>query len=73
MTTAIVIAVFALILAIDYWPLKSKLPVKDKIVYGAIMLCSLCVLILYTLDIPVPSPTPWIIKGIEQIIPSLNQ
>ena len=56
MLTAIVLALFALTAALDWLPgVKSK-PQKETFVYGLLWTVALVVLLLYSLDIPVPSP-----------------
>jgi len=56
MLTAIVLALFALTAALDWLPgVKSK-PKKETFVYGLMWTVALVVLLLHSLDIPVPSP-----------------
>ena len=73
MTTAIVVVLFAFILVKDIFPHWKSTEVKDKIIYCAFMLASFSVLILYTFNIPVPSPTDPIRNLIDAIFPTLNQ
>ena len=73
MLTAIVVIVFAAVIAMDYLPLNRIISLKEKWIYGSFMLLSLCVLVLYSLDIAVPSPSDLIIGILESIIPTLKQ
>ncbi len=73
MITAIVVVLFAFILAKDFIPHLKSTGTKDKFVYCALMLASFSVLILYTFNIPIPSPSGPIRNLIDAIFPTLNQ
>ncbi len=73
MLTIIVVFVFAAVVVIDFLPLNRIISLKEKWIYGIFMLLSMCILILYSLDITVPSPSDLIINALESIIPSLKQ
>ena len=67
MLTAMVIALFGSILAVDGRKNLKGVGLKHKLVYLSLLGVSFCVLILYSVDIPVPSPT----NAIEAIIDAL--
>jgi hypothetical protein len=73
MITIIVIIIFLAIIAADLLPKWNKTGTKDKILYCTLMLISFGVLILYTFDVKIPSPTKPITKLIEALFPMLNQ
>ncbi len=73
MLTAIVLLVFAVVFMIDFLPLNRIISPKEKWVYGAFMLLSMGVLMMYSMDITVPSPSKLIINALDAIIPSLKQ
>jgi len=73
MITAIVVILFAYILVKDFIPHWKSTGTKDKFVYGVLMLASFSVLILYTFDVPIPSPTESIRNLVDAIFPMLNQ
>lgn len=57
MLTAIILILFALILVLDYLPgFKSRVK-RANFVYAFFLAVSLCVLLLYSLDVPIPGPT----------------
>jgi len=67
MLTAIVLALFLLAPLIDGLTILKRTAKKVKIVYFSLMLVSFCVLMLYSLSIPVPSPAGAITDAIEAI------
>ena len=73
MIAVIVVVTFLAILAFDLLPEWSAFDTKGKIIYFALMLVSLSVLILYTMNVPVPSPTMPITKLIEALFPMVKQ
>ena len=60
MLTAIVLALFAVTAAVDWLPGVKYKPVKETIVYGMLWTAALAVLLLDSLDIPLPSPNDMI-------------
>lgn len=57
MLTAIILLLFALILILDYLPgFKSRVK-RANFVYALFLAVSFCVLLLYSLDVPIPGPT----------------
>ena len=72
MITSIVITLFAVVFLVDYLPLLKRPGEKGKVVYGALMAVSLCVLLLYTFQIPVPSPAEPIRNAIDALFPGRN-
>ena len=73
MITIIVVVLFLAIIAADFLPMWKSTGIKEKILYGALMLISFGVLILYTFDVPIPSPTTPIVKLIDALFPQLSQ
>lgn len=73
MNTLIAVVVLLAIVVFDLTPKWGKMPVPEKVVYCAILLAGSIVLILYTFDVPLPSPTTPIIKLIETLVPALKQ
>lgn len=73
MITIIVVVVFLAIIAGDLLPKWKSTATKDKFLYCALMLISFGVLILFTLDVKIPSPTKPITKLIDTLFPMLNQ
>jgi len=57
----------------DFLPLNRIISPKEKWIYGIFTLFSMCILILYSLDITVPSPSDLIISIVDSIIPTLKQ
>ena len=68
MLTAIVVALFLCVILIDFLPM-GKSPLKDKIIYLFLTAVSFGVLLLYSLDVPLPSPSDGIRNLIESIFP----
>lgn len=73
MITGIVVVFFLAILALDLRPLWKNMNIKIRIVYCSLLLASFCVLVLYTINIPVPSPAIPIIKLIDALFPGLGK
>ena len=73
MLTAIVVLVFGAVIAMDFLPLNRIISLKEKWIYGIFILFSMCILILYTFDINLPSPSNLIISIVNTIIPTLRQ
>lgn len=73
MITIIVVVIFLSILAADLLPKWKNTGTKEKILYCTLMLISFAVLILYTLDVKIPSPTKPITKLIDTLFPMLSQ
>jgi hypothetical protein len=71
--TIIVVVLFLTILALDLLPKWKSTGAKDKFIYCALMLISFGVLILYTFDVQIPSPTKPITKLIDSIFPMLKK
>lgn len=72
MLTAIVVALFLCVILMDFLPM-GRAPLKDKIVYLFLTAVSFGVLLLYTLDVPLPSPAEGIRQLIESIFPTYMQ
>ena len=69
MLTAIVLILFGLTAALDYFPgIKTK-PKKETVVYGLMMSVALVVLFLYSIDVKVEGPTGAIRSVVESIFP----
>lgn len=73
MIAVIVVVTFLAILAFDLLPEWNSTDTKGKIIYITLLLVSLSVLILYILDVPVPSPTMPITKLIDALFPMIKQ
>lgn len=73
MITGIVVVFFLAILALDLRPLWKNMNIKIRIVYCSLLLVSFCVLVLYTINIPIPSPAIPIIKLIDALFPGLGK
>jgi hypothetical protein len=71
--TAIVVVLFLIILVTDLRPFWKSTGVKNRIVYCALMAASFCVLFLFTLNIPIPSPTTPIKSLIDALFPGLGK
>lgn len=67
MLTAIVLILFLPAMYFDHMTVLKQAEKKEKIIHFSIMLVSFCVLILYSLDISVPSPAGPIINAIDAI------
>jgi hypothetical protein len=72
MLIAIVIALYTLIVFFDFLPKRSLRDKKCGILYGVLLSVSFCVLILYCLDIPVPSPSVPIKQVVEMLFKPSN-
>jgi H+/Cl- antiporter ClcA len=71
--TIIVVVVFLVILAADLLPKWKNTGKKEKFFYIALMIISFGVLVLYTFDVKIPSPTKPITKLIDSLFPALNK
>lgn len=72
METFIVLVLFLGVAVLDFAPIIKNGKNKERWVYGVLFGVSLCMLILYTLDIPVPGPTEPIksvVKKLFHVIP----
>jgi hypothetical protein len=67
MLTAIVLFLFLLTTGFDCMTILQHEGKKGKVIYFSIMLISFCVLVLYSLDISVPSPSTAITSAFEAI------
>ncbi|MEL7609031.1 MAG: hypothetical protein AAGU74_05955 [Bacillota bacterium] len=67
MLTVMVIALFGLIVAVDARKTLKGAGTKDKVVYLTLLGISFCVLILYSFDVPVPSPADPIKDAIDAL------
>ena len=67
MLAAIVIALFGLVLVADARKNLKKAGIINKIVYLSLLGVSFCVLMLYSFDVPVPSPTNPIEAAIDAL------
>lgn len=73
MITGIVVIFFLAILALDLRPIWANSNVKIRIVYCSLLLTSFCILVLYTFNVPIPSPAIPIIKLIDALFPGLGK
>ncbi len=73
MITGIVVVFFLAILALDLRPIWKNSNVKIRIVYCLLLLTSFCILVLYTFNVPIPSPVIPIIKLIDALFPGLGK
>ncbi len=73
MITLIVAVFFLAIIAVDFLPKWKSMGTKEKILYCVLMLVSFGVLILYTFDVPIPSPAKPIMELIDALFPNLSQ
>jgi hypothetical protein len=71
--TIIVVVLFLTIFAADLLPKWRSTGTKDKIVYCTLLFISFGVLVLYTFQVPIPSPTKPITTLIDALFPMLNQ
>ncbi|MPM09260.1 hypothetical protein SDC9_55576 [bioreactor metagenome] len=67
MLTVIVLLLYTLVIVFDFVPTRKERKIKGNIVYWSILSISFCVLILYSLDIEVPSPSGPIRYIVEKI------
>ena len=67
MLTAIVVILYAVIVPIDFRLTFKSGGKKEKLVYFGLLAVSLFVLLLYSLGIPVPSPSVPITRVIDSI------
>lgn len=67
MLTAIVLFLFLLATIIELMTVLKNAEKKVKIIHLSMMLISFCVLMLYSLDITVPSPSGVIVSVIEAV------
>ena len=68
MLTVIVIVFFISAILMDCLTLlKTMQQKREKAIYYTLMLISFCVLIAYSLNIPVPSPSNGIIKVLDAL------
>ena len=68
MLLTIVLILYVLVLLLDFLPGYKRQPLRVNVFYGAAMAVSLCVLILYSLNINVPGPTEPIRKAVEWVL-----
>lgn len=73
MITFIVVVVLLIILVVDLMPKWNTMGMKEKIVYSSLMAISFGVLILYTFNVDIPSPTTPITKLLDTLFPMLKQ
>ena len=73
MITIIVVVVFLIIIAADLLPKWKNTGTKDKALYIALMVISFGVLVLYTFDVKIPSPTKPITEMIDSLFPALSK
>jgi len=67
--TAIIIALFAGAIFLDYIPGWQHRRKKDNLVYGMLLALSFGILFLFTVGITVPSPSNAIYNIVKMIIP----
>ena len=67
MKTFIVVLLFFLFILFDYLPQRTEGGIKEKAVYWSLLSAGFVVLILYTFDIRLPSPTGPIRAVIERL------
>lgn len=62
------VLLYVFMLVTDYLPTKKELAVKERIIYLLLFSVGFCALVLYLLDIPIPSPTKPIKSAVEKIL-----
>lgn len=67
MLITIVLIFFTLILVLDYIPGRKSRPGRVNAVYCLALAVSFCMLLMHSLDIPVPSPTGPIRAIVEKL------
>lgn len=67
-STAPIVLLYVFVLLIDYLPKKKERAVKERVIYIVLLSLSFCVLVLYTLDIPVPGPSKPIKSAVEKLL-----
>ncbi len=73
MITIIVVVIFLAIIAADLLPKWNSMGTKDKVLYCVLMLISFSVLVLFTFDVKIPSPTKPITELIDALFPALSK
>lgn len=73
MITIIVVVTFLVIIAADLLPKWKNTGTKVKALYIALMVISFGVLVLYTFDVKIPSPTKPITELIDSLFPALSK
>ncbi len=73
MITLIVVVIFLVIIAADLLPKWKTMDTREKFFYCALMLVSFSVLVLFTFDVKIPSPTKPITKLIDALFPALSK
>lgn len=69
MLTAIVVFLYAFDLVFDFLPSKKAWNRREITVYLAALVLGFCVLILFTLDVEIPSPYQPIVNIVKAIFP----
>lgn len=72
MLTIIVLALFGFIFLVDCRPTLKTVQRKEKIWYLSIMSISFAILILYSLDIQIPSPSVGITNVLVSLFPQIK-
>ncbi len=64
----LVVLLFGSVILYDVFTKPSAVDKRTKILYYSLMLISFVILILYTLDIPVPSPSEAIMEALDALM-----
>lgn len=68
MLLTMVILLYFIVILLDFIPVWRQRQTKQTLVYGALLAVSFTILVLYSLNIPVISPTEDIIRRIVEAI-----
>ena len=64
----LVVLLYGSVILYDMLTKPSAVSMRTKILYFSLMLISFVILILYTLDIPVPSPSEAIMEALDALM-----
>lgn len=64
----LVVLLYGSVIVYDILTKPSAVDKRTKILYYSLMLISFVILILYTLDIPVPSPSEAIMEALDALL-----
>jgi len=67
--TAMVIALFAGAIFLDYIPRRKDRKKRDNLVYGMLLAISFVILLLFSVGVSVPSPSKAIDSVVRMIVP----
>ena len=66
--TILVVVLYASVILYDLLTEPSAVSRRTKILYFSLMLISFVILVLYTLDVPVPSPSEAIMEALDALL-----